>query len=253
MAARRRQGSPPQVRQDLAGVAAGRFVWAPSRRYIYFEGRTGDTQNVWRIAVDPSTERWVDGPERLTTGAGEETNLALSPDGARLVFTTTASRTRLWSFPFDAANGRVTGKPQPISNGSTGEVDFDARADGSKVAYGTVRAGRSELWERSVREGQERLLLSSADWGFAKPLWSPDGARLAFLRWDTRDKTVAVAVLNTDGSGERVLTFPAASRCRGPTGRETARRSSAPVDSRTPNATRPAWRPSRGGTKPAIR
>jgi Tol biopolymer transport system component len=183
-------------------------VWAPSRRHIYFEGRAGDTQNIWRITVDPDTEAWVAGPDRLTTGAGEETNVALSPDGTRVLFTNTASRTRLWAFPLDPANGLVTGDPYPISSGSTGEVDFDARADGSKVAYKTSRAGRSELWERSVSEGQDRLLLSSANWRFAKPIWSPDGARLAFRRWDTRYKTVAVALLNADGTGERVLTLP---------------------------------------------
>jgi Tol biopolymer transport system component/DNA-binding winged helix-turn-helix (wHTH) protein len=198
------------VQQDLAGVSAGRFVWAPSRRHIYFEGRAGDTRNVWRITLDPETEAWVAGPDRLTTGAGEETNVALSPDGTRLLFTTTSSRTRLWSFPFDPATGQVIGEPYPISNGSAGEVDFDARADGSKVAYRTFRAGRSELWERSVIEGQERLLLSSANRKLAKPLWSPDGARLAFMRWDTPDNTSASAVglLNADGTGERVLTSP---------------------------------------------
>ncbi len=197
-----------RVQHDLAGVEAGRFVWARSRRYIYFEGRAGDTQNVWRVTVDPLTEKWIGGPERLTTGAGSETHVALSPDGTKLVFTTTSSRTRLWAFPFDSASGRITGQPNPISPGSTGEVDFDARADGSKVAYRTVRAGRSELWERSLAEGQERLLLSSTDWRFTKPRWSPDGAQLAFSRWATRDTTLAVAVLNTDGSGERVLTKP---------------------------------------------
>ena len=197
-----------RVQHDLAGVEAGRFVWARSRRYIYFEGRAGDTQNVWRVTVDPLTEKWIGGPERLTTGAGSETHVALSPDGTKLVFTTTSSRTRLWAFPFDPASGRITGQPNPISPGSTGEVDFDARADGSKVAYRTVRAGRSELWERSLAEGQERLLLSSTDWRFTKPRWSPDGAQLAFSRWATRDTTLAVAVLNTDGSGERVLTKP---------------------------------------------
>jgi Tol biopolymer transport system component/DNA-binding winged helix-turn-helix (wHTH) protein len=197
-----------RIQHDLAGVEAGRFVWARSRRHIYFEGRTGDTQNVWRVTVDPLTEKWISGPERLTTGAGSETHVALSPDGTKLVFTTTSSRTRLWAFPFDPANGRITGQPNPISPGSTGEVDFDARADGSKVAYRTVRAGRSELWERSLAEGQERLLLSSTDWRFTKPRWSPDGAQLAFSRWATQDNTLAVAVLNTDGSGERVLTKP---------------------------------------------
>ena len=172
---------PRAVQQDLASVSAGRFVWAPSRRHIYFEGRSGDTQNVWRVTVDPVTERWVDGPERLTTGAGEETNVAISPDGTRLVFTAMSSRTRLWAFPFDPASGRITGQPYPITHGSTGEVDFDARADGSKVAYRTVRAGRNELWERSIAEGQERLLLSSTDWRLAKPRWSPDGAQARVL------------------------------------------------------------------------
>jgi Tol biopolymer transport system component/DNA-binding winged helix-turn-helix (wHTH) protein len=197
-----------RVGRDLASVSAGRFVWAPSRRHIYFEGRAGDTQNVWRVTVDPLTGKWVDGPERLTTGAGQETNVAISPDGTRLVFTTTSSRTRLWAFPFDPASGRITGQPYPITQGSTGEVDFDARADGSKVAYRTIRAGRNELWERSITEGRERLLLSSTDWRLTKPRWSPDGAQLAFSRCATRDNTLAVAVLNTDGSGERVLTKP---------------------------------------------
>jgi Tol biopolymer transport system component/DNA-binding winged helix-turn-helix (wHTH) protein len=197
-----------RVQRDLARVSVGRFVWSKSRQYIYFEGRAEDTQNVWRVTVDPLTEKWVDGPERLTTGAGEETNVAISPDGRRLIFTTTSSRTRLWAFPFDSARGRITGEPHPITNGSTGEVDFDARSDGSKVAYRTVRAGRNELWERSIAEGRERLLLSSTDWRMVKPRWSPDGAKLAFSRCASPDNSLAVAVINTDGTGERVLTKP---------------------------------------------
>ena len=87
-------------------------------------GEADDTQNIWRVTVDPVTEAWVDGPERLTTGAGEETNLALSPDGTRLVFTATSSRTRLWAFPFDAASGRVTGQPYPDYSGQHGRSGF---------------------------------------------------------------------------------------------------------------------------------
>jgi Tol biopolymer transport system component/DNA-binding winged helix-turn-helix (wHTH) protein len=199
---------PARMRHDLASIGTGRFIWATSRRYIYFEGRAGDAQNIWRVTVDPATGTWVDGPQRLTTGAGEETNMALSPDGARLVFTATSSRTRLWAFPLDVATGRVTGPPQPITDGSTGEVDFDARIDGSKVAYRTVRAGRNELWERSIVEGRDRLLLTSTDARLLKPRWSPDGAQLAFSRCADRDNRLALAVLNADGSGARVLTKP---------------------------------------------
>jgi Tol biopolymer transport system component/DNA-binding winged helix-turn-helix (wHTH) protein len=198
----------PDVRQALASLSPGRFVWSPSRRFIYFEAVAGDTRNVWRLTVNPETESWIEGPDRLTTGAGEEANVALSPDGGRLLFTTTSSRTRLWAFPFDSAHGRITGQPAPITDGSTGEVDFDARPDGSKVAYRAERAGRHELWERSIAGGQERLLLSSAQWKLVKPRWSPDGARLAFSRYGERDHTLAVGVVYADGSGERVLTEP---------------------------------------------
>ncbi|HTH01182.1 MAG TPA: winged helix-turn-helix domain-containing protein [Vicinamibacterales bacterium] len=199
-----------QVERDLTSLAPGKFVWSKSGRDIYFEASAGDTRNIWRVTIDPRTGNWTDGPERLTTGAGEETNVALSPDGARLIFSTASSRTRVWAFPFEPGNGRITGQPHPVTQGSTAEVDFDAQADGSKVAFYTVRAGRNELWERSISEGQDRLLLSSPKWRFIRPRWSPDGAKLAFSRCAGQDRGVAVAVLNADGSGERDLTKPEA-------------------------------------------
>jgi Tol biopolymer transport system component len=51
-------------------------------------------------------------------------------------------------------------------------------------------------------------LLSSPDWRFTKPVWSPDGARLAFSRCAIRDQIAAVAVLNAAGGHERLLTKP---------------------------------------------
>jgi Tol biopolymer transport system component len=196
------------VAQNLEGIKPARFVWARSGRHLYFEGSTGDSRNVWRITVDPSTEALADGPVRLTTGTGEDTNVAVSPDGNRILFTSSSSRTRLWAFPLDGSTGRIVGAPQPITQGSTGEVDFDAQADGSKVAYRAVRAGRNELWERSLGEGRERLLLSSPDSKLVKPRWSPDGARLAFLRCGTEGAAPVLALLNADGSGARDLTKP---------------------------------------------
>ncbi len=196
------------VRENLAGLSPGRFVWARSGNYVYFEGVAGDTKNIWRITVDPVTEQLIDGPQRLTTGAEEETNVAVSPDGTKVLYTSSSSRTRLWAFPLDAHDGRILGEPHPITQGSTEEVDFDAQLDGSKVAYRAVRAGRNELRERSVDEGRERLLLSSIDRKLVKPRWSPDGAKLAFLRCGTRGDTPVLALVNSDGSGERALTKP---------------------------------------------
>jgi len=194
------------VREHLAAMTPGRFVWAPSRRYLYFEGVTADTTNVWRIAVDPVTGELRDGPVRLTTGTGREADVDVSPDGRKILFTSNSSRTRLWAFPLDRVSRRTVGAPRPITERSTGEADFDVRADGSKVAYRAVRAGRNELWERSLGEGRERLLLSSPDGIVARPRWSPDGTTLAFLRCGGEGSTPVLVLLNADGSGERALT-----------------------------------------------
>ena len=196
------------VRQGLDGLSPGRFVWAPSGRYIYFEASRGDVQHVWRVTVDPESGRWIAGPEALTAGPADATNVTLSPDGTRLLVTTTSSRTRLWAFPFDLQRGRISGEPRPVTDGSTGEVDFDVRADGSTLVFRTARAGRDELWERSISAGQERLLLTSLGGRLMKPRLSPDGAQLAFSRHEARDDGLVVAVLNRDGSGERDVTNP---------------------------------------------
>jgi Tol biopolymer transport system component len=195
------------VRDRLTGMTPGRFVWAPSRRYLIFEGATADTTNVWRIAVDPATGELTDGPVRLTTGTGREADVAVSPDGRKMLFTSTASRTRLWAFPLDRVSGRIAGAPHAITERSTGEADFDARADGSKVAYRAVRAGRNEIWERSLSGGRERLLLSSPDGILARPRWSPDGTTLAVLRCTAKGSTPVLVLMKADG-GERTLTRP---------------------------------------------
>src|SRR5262249_12465940 len=138
--------------------------------------------NLWRITVDPITLAWTDGPERLTTAAGEDADLALSQNGSQIVFTARVARTRLWSFPFDAANGQLTGTGQPVTSGGAGELDADAPHDGSKLVYRIVRGGRQELWERSISDGREHLLISSPGWFRTRPRWSPDGTRVAYAR-----------------------------------------------------------------------
>jgi hypothetical protein len=84
------------------------FSWAPSAKSVCFQRRSGGAVNLWKMAIDPANLQ-ATGVQRLTTGAGLETDFAVSPDGKRLAFTAKIQYTRVWVFPFDAANGRVTG------------------------------------------------------------------------------------------------------------------------------------------------
>jgi Tol biopolymer transport system component/DNA-binding winged helix-turn-helix (wHTH) protein len=192
-------------------LTLGRFVWSPSGRDLFFEGLSDNVRNIWRVTVDPATHAWIGGPDRLTTDAGQDADIAISPDGTRLIFSAASSRTRVWTFPFDGLLGRIQGPGEAVTAGGGAEQDADSPADASKLVYSAVRGNREELWVRSMVDGRERLLLSSTGWKRSRPRWSRDGLNLAYLRSRTDAKgghtEQSVAVL-TVGGEERLVTRP---------------------------------------------
>jgi len=195
-----------------AGLAFDRFVWSRSGNHLFFAGAAHETRSIWRITVDRDTLAWIDGPDRLTSGTTEDTDLALSPDGSRLVFAARSTRTRLWAFPFDAVTGKVIGSGQPVTSGGAGEQDADTPDDGAKLVYRAIRSGRQELWERTVAEGRERMLVAGGEYTRTRPRWSSDGTRLAYLRRRSEAGggalEAAVVLFAVDKGEERLLTTP---------------------------------------------
>ncbi len=174
----------PDIDRQLkaSGVSLFDFRWAPSGQALYFEGISRGIHNLWKVAIDPQTLRWTAGPDRLTTGAGPDGNLSVSPDGSKLAFTTRTEHTRLWSLPFNAATGQVRNEGQPATPAGIDAFSFDLSRDGKKLAYVTERAGRRELWEKSLSDGSEKSLAAAEGFSRAAPRWSRDGLRLAYVR-----------------------------------------------------------------------
>jgi Tol biopolymer transport system component/DNA-binding winged helix-turn-helix (wHTH) protein len=190
------------------------FEWAPSGAAVYFEGRINHVSNVWRVAVDPGSLE-AGGLERLTTGSGQDTRVALSRDGRYAAFATLAETVRFWSFPFDAAEGRLLGEGQPVTATTTAVFDAEIAPEGRRMAYSLTGVGSavSELWTEDLVSGEKRRLArDTVTRRGAK--WSPDGSRLAY-KWvrETGTKTEAryeqtVAVRPAAGGDELLLSAP---------------------------------------------
>ena len=161
------------------GAAGGGFLWAPSGRAVYFEGTTRGVRNLWKATVDPRTLRWLS-LERLTTDPGPDTEFNISFDGKRIAFTACLQRIRIWSYKFDAVAGRISGDGQPVSPPGISAWMPDLSRDGKKLAFTAERAGKQELWEKSLKDGRETLLFADGDIR-EEPHWSPDGRRLAYV------------------------------------------------------------------------
>ena len=79
--------------------------------------------------------------------------MAPSPDGSKLAFVTRNETERLWAWPFDAANRRVTADGQPVTK-PTAFGAFDLSADGRWLLFVVRRPGKDtvELWDPILRQ-----------------------------------------------------------------------------------------------------
>ena len=188
--------SAPEVVKQVRNVGSGgrlfdlAFCWAPSGQAIYFERTFGGAKNVWKMAVEPNPLR-ATSFERLTTGAGPDTDFALSRDGKRLAFTAKTQHTRIWLFPFNATSGLVTGKGQAVTSPGMVAWRQSLSPDGRKLAFSVQRSGKHELWERSLVDGSE-VQLAADDCVRLHAQWSPEGRHLAYARVKSQQSQVVI-------------------------------------------------------------
>jgi Tol biopolymer transport system component/DNA-binding winged helix-turn-helix (wHTH) protein len=206
----------PAVQSQLkeAGVRFANFLWMPSANGLIFEGESQGIRNLWKVKVDPSTLRWIDGLERLTTGAGKDTDIAVSSDGRKLAFSIRSERNRLWTLPFDPVSGQTTGPSQPLTVAGMDALQPGLSPDGKLLVFRKRRADKEELWAKSLANGRETLLTGADDFRRVNPILSNDGTRLIYIRSGPAQVETdpqasrTLALQTTSGGDEQIVTSP---------------------------------------------
>ena len=75
--------------------------------------------------------------------------------------------------------------------------------DGSQVVFESDRGGKQQLYVMSGTGGDAKRI-SFGDGVYSTPVWSPRGDIIAFTK--RTEGSFLIGVMNTDGTGERVLT-----------------------------------------------
>jgi serine/threonine-protein kinase len=153
-------------------------AWSPSGRFIYFSSLRGGGLNLWRVAVSPTGEP-RSSPEQLTTGAGDDLEISIAPDGKRLAFSIFRIEADLWRLPIDPVTGRTTGQAEQVIATTRVESRGAWSPDGKTIAFNSDRNGDMNLWLHS--EGESDRQITHGPGGDYQPNWSPDGKVLAFF------------------------------------------------------------------------
>jgi Tol biopolymer transport system component len=200
-----------ELQVDIARPSS--ILWGPSGRVLYFVATSRGVQNIWKVGVDQRTLSLVDGPERLTTGPGADSDIAITGDGKRLAFTTQVTNDRIWSLPFEVSSGRVLGDGQAVTESGKLSYNVDLTRDGKMLVFLAEHDEKQELWKKSVEDSSETLL---KPWDGSRrytPCWSREGKRLAYRRgrYLNSERTQLerpIVLMEAAGGEERLLTSP---------------------------------------------
>jgi Tol biopolymer transport system component len=178
-----------------------RFEWNQTGSALFVEAITNEVRSVWRVRVDERTLEWL-AAERMTTGTGDDTGMAVSRDGKRLAFTTEQKSSRLWLFPFDAVKARVTGEGQPVTPEGGLVQAFDLASSGRTVAYVLRQPGTSrvELWTLDLENRRSELVAQNT----VGVSVSADGRSIGYALFRPNPNEWAVAV-RLVGGPERLV------------------------------------------------
>jgi Tol biopolymer transport system component len=153
---------------------------------------------LWRIPFG-RPER----PERLSPSGDNCRQPTVARQKRRLAFTRARWDDNLWTLR-QSASGRWAGSPVRLIGSTRPEYLARFSPDGTRIAFGSNRSGKSEVWvaDRDGRNAQQLTSFNGRRGG--TPTWSPDGQEIAY---DLRDNAPGdIYVIPARGGAHRQIT-----------------------------------------------
>jgi len=176
-------------------------VWSADDKFIYFASSRGGTTNVWKI---PSASGE---PEQITAGQGADTDIDLSADGKRLVFSTFRINLNLAELSLDP--GSLGRRTWLTTDAARGELGPRYSPDGQRIAYFSNRGGaeREGVWVMDADGGNPNKLVED-NYANVFPRWTGDGQQLVFYaRTQTLLRPVQLRKVSVAGGAPETLSI----------------------------------------------
>ena len=182
--------------------------YLPDGRSIVLLGNRGDSTELSRLPLDPTTSRAAGPPTVLLSSVlGLSNTLAIDGVGKTLLLGAEDIVTDVLAARIDPADGHPLGSPSSWLGGALPSTDVDISPDGVWAAFTTT--GQTEDLYVARVDGSDRRRLSKDRRYTRGPRWSGDGQRIVF--YGAREGGTGIWSVRADGGDARLLSEGAGS------------------------------------------
>jgi len=118
--------------------------------------------------------------QQVTTGAGQDVEVAVSPDSKRLAYATLRQNADIWRLPVSPQTGLAADTPEAVISTTREDSRGAWSPDGNMIAFNSDRAGDMNIWLFTVADSSTRQLTTGHGGDF-QPNWTPDEKRIAYF------------------------------------------------------------------------
>jgi serine/threonine-protein kinase len=194
-------GEPIQVTDEASMNQSPQ--WFPDSRNLLFVSNRDGPRGMYVVEVGP------DGPKgrpRSVAGAADAHTISLSADGRRLAYSKYhAPVQNIWSVAITEGGTAILGDAVPVTTDNQVIDLHSVSPDGEWIAFDSDIRGGDDIYKQRL-DGGDPYPIADMNGTLYSPVWSPDGAEIAFSRF-LAGSTYILTVPEAGGIPTQVTTF----------------------------------------------
>jgi len=145
--------------EEISGLSFS----ADGRKILISKGAFGGTKDIFEVDIDPESIAFLNEPKPISITTTDDIDVAISPFGGDVAYTSRSIERHLWRFPINIQTGNIMETGEKITD--TGKLNYypSITTDGINLIWTSHRSGIGQLYFKNMTNKETHKV--TTDWG----------------------------------------------------------------------------------------